>query len=261
LSLEVEGLQVVLGGRVILRDLSLVFPAGKVTAILGPNGAGKSTLLRVLAGLLQPTAGEVRLGGEVLTHFGRKELARRLAILPQRPQAPADMTVARLVACGRYPYGRLFQRDRVADARAVAEAMNATGVTELAERQVASLSGGESQRVWLALALAQEPEILLLDEPTTYLDVAHQLQVMEIIRRVNRERDVTIIMVLHDLTQAVRYADQLAVLAQARLMGWGKPQSVLTPNLLARVFGVRAEYFCAASGQQVLLPVGLLPQA
>ncbi len=260
-ALDVRHLQVVLGEHVIVRDLSLAFPVGRVTAVMGPNGAGKSTLLRVLAGLLAPTAGEVLLGRRPLAAYGRRELARRLAILPQRPQVPADMTVARLVACGRYPYGSLLHRDKAADRRAVAAALALTGMTDFAERQVASLSGGESQRAWLALALAQEPELLLLDEPTTYLDMAHQLQVMEIIRRVNHERGTTIIMVLHNLQQAARYADNLAILSDAELQAWGPPADVLTPTLLARVFGVRAEYFHTDGGRQALLPVGLLEES
>lgn len=246
------------GGQDILRDVSLTFPKGEITAILGPNGAGKSTLLRALAGLLPVAEGQISVDGEPIASIPRKRLAKKLAVLPQRLSAPADMTVSQLVACGRFPYHGILDRgDSHADREAIREAMHAAGVEGLAGRQVQSLSGGESQRVWLAMTLAQEPDILLLDEPTTYLDIAHQIGVMQIIRRINEDRGTTILLVLHDIRQAADFASHIAVIDRHGLMAWGTPEETITPKLLREVFGVTSEVFRSADGREVLLPTGL----
>ena len=211
--LSAEHLSYAAGLVPILEDVALDVARGQRLAIIGPNGAGKSTLLRLLAGLARPSGGAVQLEGCDIRRIGRQALARRLAVLPQGVEAPADTTVRRLVGYGRFPYrSHLRAEDPVKDREAVDWAMQVTHVEALQDRQVQSLSGGERQRAFLAMVLAQQPEVLLLDEPTTYLDMAHQLEVMQIITAVNRQYGVTIVMVLHDINHALQYADAVAVL-------------------------------------------------
>lgn len=259
MKLEARNLCCTLGGKVILNDLSLTFAEGRRTAIIGPNGAGKSTLLRFLAGLARPSAGRILLDGRDIHAFGRRELAQKLAVLPQGVTAPPDTTVRRLVGYGRFPYHSYFSAGSPRlDREAVDWAMQVTKVTKLQDRQVASLSGGERQRAFLAMTLAQQPKILLLDEPTTYLDIAHQLEVMQIIETLNRAYGMTIIMVLHDLNHALQYADEAAVLADHHIVCQGSPAEIISPKLLAQVFGVRADRFTDEEGRTVILPVGLV---
>lgn len=259
MGLSVQNLSVQIAAQPILQHLSIAFPSGKRTAIIGPNGAGKSTLLRALAGLSRDYEGEVTLGGNDIRTMGRKTIARHLAILPQGAEAPPDTTVERLVGYGRFPYRTVFHAgDPKADREAVEWAMKTTHVEAFRRREVGTLSGGERQRAFLAMALAQQPEILLLDEPTTYLDVAHQLEVMQIVAEINKQYDMTIIMVLHDINHALRYADAIAVLAQHHIYAQGKPCAVLTTDLLARVFGVQADVFTNRKGNTVLSPVCLV---
>ncbi|UJJ29995.1 heme ABC transporter ATP-binding protein [Halopseudomonas maritima] len=224
----------------IIQDLDLQLPAGKISVIIGPNGCGKSTLLRALAGLLKPQAGQVLLDGRALARHGARELAKRLGLLPQSSSAPAGISVADLVARGRFPHQGLLRQWSAEDAAAVSEALRLTDLTTLAERPVAQLSGGQRQRVWLALVLAQQPQLLLLDEPTTYLDIAHQYDVLELCRRLNREAGRTLVLVLHDLNQAARYADHMVAMQQGRVVAAGTPAQVLQPALIRRVFGIDA---------------------
>lgn len=259
MTLKVENLNVSIAQQPILQDLSLDFAAGRRTAIVGPNGAGKSTLLRAVAGLNHDYTGSICLDGQEIRQLARQHMARKLAILPQGAAAPPDTTVGQLVDYGRFPYRSWFRTsDAKADREAVTWAMQVTKVTEFRDRQVQSLSGGERQRAFLAMALAQQPETLLLDEPTTYLDIAHQLEVMKIVTTINETYGMTVIMVLHDINHALQYADEIAVLKDKHIVAQGEPETVLTVEMLAQVFGVRADIFTNRQGAKVLSPVELV---
>ena len=210
--LRADGVTLGYDDRLVIDDLDFTVPDGEVTAIIGPNACGKSTLLRALARLLRPTAGRVVLDGEQIHALPTKEVARRLGLLPQTPIAPEGITVADLVARGRTPHQRLFQQWSEADERAVAMALDATSTTDLAGRPVDELSGGQRQRVWIAMALAQDTDLLLLDEPTTFLDIAHQIDVLDLVERLHRQRGRTIVVVLHDLNLACRYATHVVAM-------------------------------------------------
>jgi iron complex transport system ATP-binding protein len=259
MTLSVQGLNVRIAHQQILQDLSITFAAGKRTAVIGPNGAGKSTLLRAAAGLNHDYTGSIRLDGKDIRRLGRQQLAQQLAILPQGMAAPPDTTVSQLVDYGRFPYRSWFRAgDAKADREAVEWAMQVTKMTAFGHRQVQSLSGGERQRAFLAMALAQQPDILLLDEPTTYLDIAHQLEVMKIVTDINKTYGMTIIMVLHDINHALQYADEIAVLKDKHIAAQGAPTEILTVSLLAQVFGVKADIFTNSQGAKVLSPVELV---
>ncbi|PZE62644.1 MULTISPECIES: ABC transporter ATP-binding protein [unclassified Curtobacterium] len=238
--LEARGLSVGYDRSPVLRDLDLSIGRGTVTTFLGANGCGKSTLLKALGRVLKPQAGEVLLDGTPIRKEANRSVARKLAILPQSPLAPAGTSVLDLVMRGRNPH-QSWARPWTAEDAAVAEdAIAATGLTEVAHRDVASLSGGQRQRAWIALVLAQRADTLLLDEPTTYLDLAHQLDVLRLVRRINREQGATVVMVLHDLTLAARYSDRLVVLHDGGVVADGAPVDVLTPAVLERAFGLHA---------------------
>lgn len=222
---------------VVARDLSVEIPRASFTVIIGPNGCGKSTLLRALARTLKPRAGEVLLEGQPVERMRGKDVARRLALLPQSPVAPEAITVGDLVARGRYPHQGILRQWSPADARAVAAALDATEVADLRDRYVADLSGGQRQRVWLAMALAQETDLLLLDEPTTYLDIAHQVEVMDLCARLHEEGR-TLVAVLHDLNQAARYATHLVAMRDGRVVAEGPPAEVVTAERVRDVFGL-----------------------
>jgi len=222
---------------VVAEDLTVTIPRGSFTVIIGPNGCGKSTLLRALARTLAPRAGRVLLDGEPMDRLRTREIARRLALLPQSPIAPESITVGDLVARGRYPHQGLLRRWSADDTRAVGDAMAATEVTDLCDRQVAELSGGQRQRAWLAMALAQDTDLLLLDEPTTFLDIAHQYEVMDLLAR-QHERGRTLVAVLHDLNQAARYASHMIAMRAGRVVAHGAPADVVTEALVRDVFGL-----------------------
>ena len=223
--------------RVVSRGLGLTIAPASFTVVVGPNGCGKSTLLRALARTLRPRAGQVLLDGVPLAELRTRQIARRLALLPQGPVAPEGITVGDLVARGRYPHQGLLRQWSAADARAVEAALTATETTALRDRHVATLSGGQRQRVWLAMALAQETDLLLLDEPTTFLDIAHQYEVMDLLARLHTEGR-TLVAVLHDLNQAARYASDLVVMAEGVVVAQGPPAEVLTAELVEAVFGL-----------------------
>ncbi|HSP02859.1 MAG TPA: ABC transporter ATP-binding protein [Acidimicrobiales bacterium] len=240
-TLTTHGLCVGHGDRTVVAGAELTFSPGRCTAIVGANGSGKSTLLRTVAGLAAPLGGEIRLGDRDLAALRARELARQLAFLPQAPLVPAGITVAELVALGRHPHRRLLGGPTPGDDEAIAEAMAQTGLEDLAERPVDQLSGGERQRVWIAVALAQQAPVLLLDEPTTFLDIRHQLEVLALARQLCDEGGRTVVAVLHDLNQAAAFADQLVVVGDGRILAQGPPGDVLSAELLARAFGVHAE--------------------
>ncbi|MEJ2865452.1 ABC transporter ATP-binding protein [Actinomycetospora flava] len=226
-------------GRTVARDLSVAIPDDSFTVIVGPNACGKSTLLAALARVLAPQAGAVLLDGAEIASYKSKEVARRLGLLPQTATAPGGITVGDLVARGRYPHQQLLKQWSDDDEVAVAEAMALTNVSDLAPRLVDELSGGQRQRVWLAMALAQETPILLLDEPTTYLDISHQVDVLELCARLHAEHGRTLVAVLHDLNQAARYASHLVALRKGGVVAaTGPPDEVLTEELVTDVYGL-----------------------
>lgn len=224
---------------VISTGLSVAIPDGSFTAIIGPNGCGKSTLLRALARVLIPTAGQVLLDGKAIREYKSKEVARRLGLLPQTSLAPEGIRVADLIARGRAPYQNLIQQWRESDEAAVARALEATRLSGLSGRLVDELSGGQRQRVWVAMLLAQDTPIMLLDEPTTFLDIAHQYELMELFRTFH-DQGKTIVAVLHDLNQAARYADHLIVMRDGEVVTTGSPSEVITAPLIEQVFGLPA---------------------
>ncbi|MFE2374284.1 ABC transporter ATP-binding protein [Streptomyces sp. NPDC059398] len=226
--------------RTVVDGLDLAVPDGRVTVIVGPNACGKSTTLRALGRLLKPRSGAVLLDGAELARTPTRKIAQSIGLLPQSPSAPEAITVADLVARGRQPHQHWWQQWSDEDERAVTGAMERTDITSLAERAVDELSGGQRQRVWIAMALAQETDLLLLDEPTTYLDIAHQVEVLDLVRRLNKERGRTVVAVLHDLNQAARYADHLVAMKDGRIVAEGPPGEVVTAQLVREVFGLES---------------------
>jgi len=236
--LHAEGITVGYDDRVISSDLDVSIPDGSFTVIVGPNACGKSTLLRALSRLLKPSQGQVVLDGRSISSIPAKEVARRLGLLPQTSIAPEGITVADLVARGRYPHQKLLRQWSREDEAAVVGALAATGTTELSGRLVDELSGGQRQRVWVAMVLAQETPILLLDEPTTFLDIAHQIELLELCADLNRNRGHTLVAVLHDLNHACRYATHLIAMKDGAVVAEGAPADVVTADLVEDVFGL-----------------------
>ncbi|WP_027645030.1 ABC transporter ATP-binding protein [Salinispora oceanensis] len=224
--------------RTISRELTVEIPDRSFTVVIGPNACGKSTLLRALSRLLQPSTGAVLLDGADIHRRPAREIAKTLGLLPQSSIAPDGIGVAELVSRGRYPHQGLLRQWSREDEAVVAESMAATGVTDLADRPVAELSGGQRQRVWLAMALAQQTPLLLLDEPTTYLDIAHQIEIMDLCARLHEEEGRTLVAVLHDLNQAARYATHLIAMRDGQVVATGPPQTVVTAALVEEVFGL-----------------------
>jgi len=256
-ELSARGLSLAYEGRTVVDGLDLDIPAGQVTAIVGPNACGKSTLLRGLSRLLPPAAGTVLLDGADIHGLPTKQVAQRLGLLPQTPTAPDGITVADLVSRGRYPHQGWFRRWTAHDDEAVAEAMTATGIDDLADRAVDELSGGQRQRVWIAMALAQRTDILLLDEPTTFLDISHQLEVLDLLLDLNAARGTTIVMVLHDLNLAARYAGHLIAMRAGAVVAAGDPASVVTADLMRDVFGVESVVADdPVTGTPLVVPLG-----
>jgi iron complex transport system ATP-binding protein len=236
--LHADDLRLAYDERVIADALSVAIPDGSFTVIVGPNACGKSTLLRALSRMLRPRAGTVYLDGAAISSQPSKQVARTLGLLPQSPTAPDAITVADLVARGRYPHQRLLRQWAPDDARAVDEALAATATADLADRPVNELSGGQRQRVWLAMALAQQTPILLLDEPTTFLDIAHQIEVLDLCAQLREERGHTLVAVLHDLNHACRYATHLIAMRDGAIVAEGAPGDIVDAALVQRVFGL-----------------------
>ena len=256
-TLTAERLTLAYGDRTVIDSLDLAIAPGRITAIVGANGCGKSTLLRSLARLLSPTGGQVVLDGSSIHSRPTKEVARILGLLPQSPIAPEGIAVADLVGRGRHPHQKILSRWNAHDYEVVADALEATGTTALADRSVDELSGGQRQRVWIAMALAQETDILLLDEPTTFLDVAHQVEVLDLLTDLSISRGSTIVMVLHDLNLAARYADELVAMKDGRVHAIGAPGEVVTSRLVEEVFGLPNHVTTdPVSGKPMVTPIG-----
>lgn len=228
--------------EMVIKDISLNLARGKITALIGANGCGKSTLFQLFTGRLKPESGEVIFQENNIRNIKQKEFAKKVAVVHQYNTAPADITVRKLVEMGRTPYQSLFSySQKKEDRMAVDHAMKATNVFQYENRMVSQLSGGQKQRVWMAMALAQEPEILLLDEITTYLDIHYQLELLSLIQKLNREQGITVLMVLHDINQAMEYADEIVVMKEGRIIASGESERVITEEILEEAFGVRTE--------------------
>src|SRR3954449_2668185 len=256
-SLAAEGLAVGYDQREIIHDLSVRIPTGKITVIVGANACGKSTLLKTLARLLKPSRGSVLLDGKSIQQIPTREVATKLGLLPLSPTAPEGITVADLVGRGRYPRTRWIRQWSKSDDEAVAAAMTSTNVLSIADRPIDELSGGQRQRVWIAMALAQETDILLLDEPTTFLDVTHQVEVLDLVTDLNRSRGTTVAIVLHDLNLAARYADHLVAMKAGQVVAEGNPGEVITEEVVHAVFGLAVKVVPdPVAGTPMVVPIG-----
>ncbi|MFI1224825.1 MULTISPECIES: ABC transporter ATP-binding protein [unclassified Streptomyces] len=254
--LAARGITVGYGGRPVIDELDVAIPPGVITTIIGPNGCGKSTLLRTLTRLLKPAGGTVVLDGEDIGRLRTRDVAKKLGLLPQAPVAPEGLTVADLVARGRHPHQSWLRQWSSDDADVVRRALAMTGVADLADRPVDSLSGGQRQRVWISMTLAQGTDLLLLDEPTTYLDLAHAIDVLDLVDDLH-ESGCTVVMVLHDLNLATRYSDNLVVMRAGAILAQGHPRDVITAELLREAFGLRAQVIEDPVGDRPLIvPIG-----
>lgn len=239
-SITAEHLSVSYDKNLVVNDLNLQISQGKITTIIGPNGCGKSTLLKAVGRLLKPKGGMVYLNGEDISRLSTKEVAQKMAVLPQSPQAPAGLTVGELIAYGRYPHQSGFGRLNSEDKKIIQWALEVTHLSEYETTAVDYLSGGQRQRVWIAMALAQQTDLILLDEPTTYLDLSYQLEVLELLYQLNRQQGRTIVMVLHDLNLAARFADYMVAMRKGGIVCYGTPEKVMTPTVLRNTFQIDA---------------------
>ncbi|MCX5336185.1 ABC transporter ATP-binding protein [Streptomyces sp. NBC_00124] len=254
--MEARGVTVGYGDRTVIDDLDVAIPSGLVTTIIGPNGCGKSTLLRTLSRLLKPARGTVVLDGDDIARLRTRDVAKKLGLLPQAPVAPDGLTVADLVARGRHPHQSWLRQWSSDDAGVVERALAMTGVADLADRPVDELSGGQRQRVWISMTLAQGTDLLLLDEPTTYLDLAHAIDVLDLVNDLHTS-GCTVVMVLHDLNLATRYSDNLIVMREGEILAQGDPRDVITAELLHEAFGLRAQVIDDPVGDRPLIvPIG-----
>lgn len=238
--IEVEHIKVGYNDTIIIDDLSVSLPRGKITTIIGPNGCGKSTLLKSIARILKVTEGAVFIDGKAIAETKSRDLAKKMAILPQTAEAPAGLTVRELITYGRFPHQSRFGKLKQEDTEAIDWALAATNLTAFSDRPIEALSGGQRQRVWIAMALAQDTEIVILDEPTTYLDMSHQLDVLQLLARLNEEQHKTIVMVLHDLNHASRFSHYLIAMRDGKLVTQGAPAQVMTTPILQEVFQIQA---------------------
>ncbi|MBP1992308.1 ABC transporter ATP-binding protein [Paenibacillus eucommiae] len=257
--LHTEHLDIAYDDRIIVEDLNLKILDGKITALVGSNGSGKSTVLKTLARMMKPKNGSVLLDGSSIHKQATKEVAKQLAILPQNPTAPDGLTVSELVSYGRFPHQKGFGSLTREDKEIIHWAVSVTGMEEFFHRPVDQLSGGQRQRAWIAMALAQQTDILFLDEPTTFLDMAHQLEVLQLLQELNEKENRTIIMVVHDLNHAARYAHHMVAIKQGKVISEGTPTTVMTPDVLRKVFGIEADIIPdPRSGVPLCLPFGLV---
>lgn len=256
-TLNASTLRLAYENTCIIENMSLTIPDGQITALVGPNGCGKSTLLRGLSRLLKPRIGGVLLDGQDIWKLPTKELAKRLGLLPQGPVAPEGLTVHELVAQGRYPHQSWFQQWTREDERVTQDALEITGVAMFADRPVDTLSGGQRQRAWIAMTLAQDSDLILLDEPTTFLDLAYQLEVLDLLHELNVERGKTIVMVLHDLNHACRYADYLIAVCEGQIAAQGLPDEVVNAAMVREVFGIDCHVIPdPVTGTPLVIPIG-----
>lgn len=255
--LQSQKLSLGYGDKTIIKNIDLDIPEGKVTTLIGANGCGKSTLLRSMARLLKPQSGSVLLDGKEVFTSSTREIAKRLAILPQSPVAPEGMSVLQLVRQGRYPHQSWLKQWSEEDERCVKEALEATSMSEFAERTVDSLSGGQRQRAWIAMTLAQNTPVILLDEPTTYLDLSHQIDILDLLFDLNRSSGRTVVMVLHDLNLACRYADNIVAVKDGEVYAHGAPEDVITSELVKEVFHLESQIIpCPLFGTPTCVPHG-----
>lgn len=253
-----EKLHIAYGEKIIVNELNLSIPSGKVTALVGANGSGKSTILKTIARIMKPQKGGVFLDGKSIHQMPTREVAKRLAILPQNPVAPEGITVSELVSFGRFPHQKRFGSLGKEDKEMVAWALDVTGMTDFSDRPIEQMSGGQRQRAWIAMALAQGTDILFLDEPTTFLDMAHQLEVLKLLERLNREEGRTVVMVVHDLNHATQYAHHIVAIKYGDVIYEGSPSEVVQPNMLRDVFGILADVITdPRTGAPLCLPYGL----
>lgn len=240
-AIETKNLTLSYGSSIIINELKLSIPKGEITVFIGGNGCGKSTLLRSIARLLKPQQGSILLEGEAISKLSTKEVAQKMAILPQSPTAPEGLTVLQLVKQGRYPYQNWLKQWSEEDEKKVNAALKATGIEQLKDRTVDSLSGGQRQRAWIAMTLAQDTDIILLDEPTTYLDMTHQIEILDLLFELNEQEGRTVLMVLHDLNLACRYAHNIVAIKDQRIYDQGPPEFVITDTLVKNVFGMECK--------------------
>lgn len=239
----------------IIKDLDIIIPSGKFSVLIGQNGCGKSTLIKSFARLLKPKSGDVVLDGKSIYDIPTQRLSREIGLLPQSPIVPAGITVADLVARGRFPYQKLFGQLSKADYQAISCAMEAMGIADLADKPVDSLSGGQRQRVWIALVLAQDTDILLLDEPTTYLDIAYQVEILDCLAALNKAKKTTIVAILHDINLSIRYADHIFAMKRGRLIAEGAPKDIITTGLMKDVYGMESDIITdPATGDPYVIP-------
>lgn len=239
--LNTVDLQVSYGSHIVFKELNFAVRKGQITTIIGPNGCGKSSLLKSMGRVIKPQSGVVYLEGKEMKSMDTKAIARKLALLPQNPAAPNELKVDDLVAYGRFPHLGRAQQYTAADRQAIEQAIEITHISDFRQRELGNLSGGERQKVWMAMALAQETEILLLDEPTTYLDMVHQLEVLKIVQQLNRKRQCTVVMVLHDINHASRFSHVIAAMKDGRVVASGAPRQIVTPEVLKQVFSIEAK--------------------
>ncbi|HIW96823.1 MAG TPA: ABC transporter ATP-binding protein [Candidatus Corynebacterium gallistercoris] len=255
IGISATDLHVSYGDRTVIEGLDVRFPAGAITTIIGPNGCGKSTLLRAVSRLIPADAGTITVGGEDATRMKRKDLAKKVGVLPQTPIAPEGLIVADLVARGRHPHQSWIRQWSRTDEAEVLKALEFTNSLDLAERRIDALSGGQRQRVWISMVLAQNTEVLFLDEPTTYLDLAHSIDVLNLITHLKRTLERTVVMVLHDLNLAIRYSDNLVVMREGSILAQGTPAEIITPELLQEVFDLEALVVeDPATGSPLIIP-------
>ncbi|GAQ18167.1 iron ABC transporter ATP-binding protein [Oceanobacillus picturae] len=256
--IQVEDVQVGYGDALIIDSLNLTIPKGKITTVIGPNGCGKSTLIKTIARILKANSGAIYLDGKAISRTSTKDIARKMAILPQSAEAPAGLTVRELITYGRFPHQSKFGKQKQEDLDAIDWALEATGLTELEARPVEALSGGQRQRVWIAMALAQDTEVVILDEPTTYLDMAHQLDILQLLDKLNKEQNKTIVMVLHDLNHASRFSHNLIAMRDGKVLQQGAPHEVMTAPNLQDVFQIQAMLtVCPFSQNPICLSYGM----
>ena len=251
--LRIEDLSLSYGDKPVVQNLSLRVKKGQVVSIIGPNASGKSSILKSIAGIIKPVSGKIFIEEKDISKMDSKKLAQKVSILLQQNKNPDDMSIEELVYFGRYPHKKWFEGFEASDKKIIEEVMKLTNTFALRDKTLETLSGGERQRAWIAMALAQEPDILLFDEPTTYLDMAHQIEFLELVNRLNKETGVTVVLVLHDLNQAARYGNYLFAMKEGKIFAQGSPEEVLNPQNILNIYNIEAKIFNAA-GYPVVIP-------